>query len=109
MTRGHAYALERHDRMGMTDVVGVRRRPHHPYARRVDLDDEQRLPTGVLPRRQYRLEEDVRRLFERRDMPLLPVEHVVVAVAPGGRLDRGDVGPGALLGDRVALRHLAAD
>ena len=39
---------------------------------------------------------------------LRAVQDVVVAVAPRGRLDRVDVGAGALLGDRVALVAFAA-
>ena len=57
---------------------------------------------------QHGLEEHVVGLVERRDVPLHAVEDVVVAVAARGRGQVGDVGAGALLGDRVALLHLAA-
>jgi hypothetical protein len=45
----------------------------------------------------------------RGDVPLDPVEEVLVAVAVSGGLDRVDVGARALLGDRVALLALAGD
>ena len=51
------------------------------------------------------LEERVVGLVVRRDVPLLAVQDVVVAVPPRGGREVGDVGPGVLLGDGVALRR----
>ena len=71
---------------------------------RRQVDEEHRVLAVVVAAHQPRLEEGVRRLVVRRDVPLLAVQDVVVAVPPRGGRQVGDVGPGVLLGDGVALR-----
>ena len=82
-------------------------RAHHAHTGGGQVDDEHRVLTGVRRLGELGLEEAVAGAVVRRHVPLDPVEHVLLAVAARGRLDRVDVGAGALLGDRVALVHLA--
>ena len=106
---GHADVVERDDRVGVGVRVRVPRLAHQADARRVLVDDEHRVLALVLAADELRLEEEVVGAVVRRHVHLLAVQHVVVAVASRGGLDRVDVGAGARLGDRVALVALAAD
>ena len=96
------------DRMLVGDVVRIVRRANHFHARPRQVDHQQHVVARVLPVGQHRLDEHVVGEVERRDVPLDPVDDVLVAVAARGGLQRGHVGPGELLGDRVRLVLLAA-
>ncbi len=109
MRRRHADVLERDDGVRVRVRVGVRRLAHEPHARGVLVDEEHRVRAGVRPLGDLRLEEDPVGRVVRRHVHLLAPQHVVVAVAARGRLDRVDVGARAGLGDRVALVPLATD
>ena len=109
LRRGHPHVLERDDRVRLRVRVRVPRLADEADARGVRVEDEQRVGTGVRAAVDLRLEEDVVRGVERGHVHLPPVQHVRVAVAARGRLDRVDVGARALLGDRVALLPLPTD
>ena len=83
-------------------VVEKRRRPHDLHSRRARIDEEEHLlPVG-------NGEDDVdARLAFARDEPLLAVQHPLVAVAHRGRLEPGEVGARARLGERPRLAVLA--
>ena len=106
---GDAHVLERDDRVVVADRVRVGRGPDHADARGRQVDQEHRVLAVVRPARQPGLEEGEVGGVVRGDVPLDPVEHVLVAVAVRGGLDRVDVRPRALLGDRVALLAVARD
>ena len=108
MRRRHPDILERDDRVVVVERVGVRGGAYDAHAGSVDVDDEERLVAGVRAGGQDCLEERVGRMVERRHVPLHAVQNVVVAVAARSGLQVRHVGPGVLLGDRVALLHLAA-
>ena len=93
----------------MRDGVAVRGGPHDLHAGGVEVDDEHRVPARPRPLGQLRLEEAVVGEVGGRDVPLLAVEHVLVALPAGRRLDRVHVRARALLRDRVALEPLAPD
>ena len=100
--------VERHDRVLVGDVVRIVRCANHFHARPRQIDHQQHVVTRMLAGRQHGLDEDVVGEVVRRDVPLDPVDHVLVAVAARGGLQRRHVGAGELLGDRVRLVLLAA-
>ena len=102
-------ALERDDRVVVTDRVRVRRGAHDADPGTRQVDEEHRVLAVVVATHEPGLEEGVGRLVVRRDVPLLAVQDVVVAVPPRGGRQVGDVGPGVLLRDGVALDGVAAD
>jgi hypothetical protein len=106
---GHPHVVERHHGVRVRIRVGVARLAHQAHARRVLVDDEQRVLALVIAADELGLEEDVVGAVVGRDVHLLAVEHVVAAVTARRRLDRVDVGARTRLGDRVALVALAAD
>ena len=101
--------LEGHDRVVVADRVRVGRGAHHPDAGAGQVHDEHGVLTVVRAASQPGLEERVVGGIERGHVPLDPVQAVAVAVPVGGGLDGRHVGPGALLGDRVALLALTLD
>ena len=102
------HVLERDDRMGVGVGVRIARLAEEADAGRVLVDEEQGVLALVIAAHELRLEEDPIGRVVRGHVHLRAVQDVVVAVATRGRLDRVDVGAGALLGDRVALVALAA-
>ena len=100
--------VERDDRVLVGDVVRIVRCANDFHPRPRQIDHQQHVVTGVLTGRQHRLDEDVVGEVVRRDVPLDPVDHILVAVAACGGLQCRNVGPGELLGDRVRLVLLAA-
>ena len=104
---GHPHALEREDRVLEHERVHVRGGAHEPDARRVLVDQEHGGLRGVAVDVHVQLEEvgDV----ARGHVPLLAVDHPVVAVAPRGGRDHRRVGAGAFLRDRVGVAPLSAD
>jgi hypothetical protein len=74
-----------------------------------DVDDEEADPVVAGVRVGLRHQDDVVGPQPVGDERLGAVDQVVVAVALGGRADRGDVGSGARLGDPEAADQLALD
>jgi hypothetical protein len=106
---GDADVFEGDHRVMVGVGVAVGGGAHHPDAGGVKVEHEHGVAAGVGPAGQLALEEHVVGVVERGHVPLDAVEQVAVAVAGGRRLDRVDVGAGALLGDGVALPALAPD
>ena len=103
----HPHPIERHDRMLVGDVMRIVRRANDFHPRPRQVDDQQHVLAVVFAAHQTGLDEQVLGQVVGRDVPLDPVDDVLVALPTCGRLQRGDVRPGELLGDGVGLVLLA--